>query len=160
MSIAFRRVNPAGTQVFMGTLSERQNVHDGIVACANACDIQTATLELLGGLHEIEFTAYDFEMQLRKPPLVLTRALEIVGGHGTLTQLEGKPHVHLHLIVAFRDSDAPYGIVTLGGHVSRALAFAVEFTLTSYIGAPVQRAPHPASGLQLWDLPLLTAQPE
>lgn len=158
MSLAFRRVDPHGTRVYMGTITERQNLHEAIAACAAAYDIHTATIDLLGGLNEIEFTAYDFELQIRKPSITIRRAMEIVAGHGTLAQLDGQPHGHFHLVVAYRDDDAPNGIVTLGGHVARALAYSVEFTLYAYDGEPVRRAPHPANGLQLWDLPELLAK--
>jgi predicted DNA-binding protein with PD1-like motif len=44
-------------------------------------------------------------------------------------------------------------VVVIGGHAASAKAFAVEFTLTTYDGVPVQRAMHEGTGLKLWDLP-------
>ena len=38
---------------------------------------------------------------------------------------------------------------------AKAVAYAVEFTLTAYDGATVHRAEHQSTGLKLWDLPLL-----
>lgn len=152
MTTAMRQVNPAGTRVYMGTLTDNTNVHESLADIARTLNIQTATLEVLGGLHEVEFTAYNFVEQRREPPIVFKRALEIVGGHGTISLLDDKPHIHLHLVVSFRDENAPHGIVVVGGHVARALAFAVEFTLSVYDGAPVHRALHAATGLNLWDL--------
>ncbi|MDW8318974.1 MAG: hypothetical protein RMN53_14170 [Anaerolineae bacterium] len=74
----------------------------------------------------------------------------IVAGHGTVSRLDGRPHVHLHLVLAWRDDAAPHGVALVGGHAARALAFAVEFTLTAYDGVPMERRPDPTTGLALW----------
>ncbi len=147
-----RQVNLAGARVFMGTLTHRANLHNALAELADQHHIQTATFELLGGLHEVEFTAYDFEQQKRLAPLVFTRPMEIVSGHGTISLLENKHHIHTHLTVSFRDENAPHGIVVVGGHAARAVAFAVEFTLTTYEGAPIHRGLHEGTGLMLWDI--------
>jgi len=139
----------------MGTLTDNADVHASLIEVAEKHNIQTATYELLGGLNEVEFRAFDFDSQQRKAPLHFKRALEIVAGHGTITMLDNKPHVHLHLAVAYQDSESPHGIVVLAGHVAKALAFAIEFTLTAYDGNPAHRAKHEGTGLMLWDLPKL-----
>ncbi|NJN79470.1 MAG: hypothetical protein HC797_02830 [Anaerolineales bacterium] len=48
----------------------------------------------------------------------------------------------------------------IGGHAARAIAFAVEFTLTVYIGEKVTREMHEGTGLQLWNFspPILPIQ--
>ena len=152
MTTTIKHVNPSGTRVFMGTITDDANVHEALIEVAEKQKIQTATFELLGGLREVEFRAFDFDSQQRKAPLHYKRALEIVAGHGTIAMLDGKPHVHLHLAVAYQDSEAPNGIVVLAGHCAKATAFAIEFTLTAYEGNPVHRAKHEATGLMLWDL--------
>lgn len=139
----------------MGTITENADVHASFIEVAEKHELQTATFELLGGLREVEFRAFDFESQQRKAPLHCQRALEIVAGHGTIFMLEGKPHLHLHLAVAYQDTKAPNGIVVLAGHCAKAVAFAIEFTLTTYEGNPVHRAKLESTGLMLWDLPQL-----
>jgi len=137
----------------MGTLTDDADVHASFLEIAEKHNIQTATFELLGGLREVEFRAFDFDRQQRKAPLAFNRALEIVAGHGTIAMLDGKPHVHVHLSVAYQDSESPNGIVVLAGHCAKAIAFAVEFTITAYDGDPVHRSKHEGTGLMLWDLP-------
>ena len=134
----------------MGTLTDGVAIHEALAETAVLHNIHTATFELLGGLHEVELTAYDFHAQVRLEPIVFKRPLEIIAGHGTISQLDGKPHVHLHLSLSFRDEAAPHGIVVVGGHAACAIAFAVEFTLTAYDGPPMQRAHHEGTGLMLW----------
>jgi len=159
MTTTIKQVNPQGTRVFMGTLTENADIHASLLEVAETHEVQTATFELLGGLREIEFRAFDFDSQQRKAPLNFKRALEIVAGHGTIAMLDGKPHVHLHLAVAYQDPNAPNRIVVLAGHCAKAIAFAIEFTLTAYDGNPVSRAKHEGTGLMLWNLPPLSPLP-
>ncbi len=151
--ITLTHINTRATRVFMGTLTGGQDIHQALAEIARAHNIQAATFDLLGGLMEVELTEYDFVNHIRKPPLVFRRPLEILSGHGTIARLEGEPHVHTHLLLSFREESAPYGIALIGGHATRALAFAVEFTLAAHDGIPLRRARHQATGLQLWDLP-------
>lgn len=155
MTITLQHANPAGMRAFMGTLTDNADVHASLSEAARALGVNAGTVDLLGGLTRVEFSEYDFLTQQRKPALSFERALEIVAGHGTLSLLDGAPSVHLHLVCAFRDKDAPHGIALVGGHATRAIAFAVEFTLLAFDGATVQRAQHAGTGLKLWSLPPL-----
>jgi predicted DNA-binding protein with PD1-like motif len=137
----------------MGTFTNGEAIHDAFAKIAHKQNIRAATFEMLGGLTEVEFTEYDFINKIRKPPLIFARPLEILSGHGTISRLNDEPHIHTHLTLSFRDESAPNGIAIIGGHTARAIAFAVEFTLTVYDGVPVNRAIHGGTGLQLWNLP-------
>jgi predicted DNA-binding protein with PD1-like motif len=152
--ISLSQVNTQSTRVFMGTLTNGEAIHDAFAKIARVQNVHAATFEMLGGLTEVEFTEYDFINKTRKPPLVFARPLEILSGHGTISRLNDEPHVHMHLTLSFRDESAPNGISIIGGHAARAIAFAVEFTLTVYDGVPVNRAMHEETGLQLWDFPV------
>ncbi len=69
---------------------------------------------------------------------------------GALTNGEA---IHAALAqIADEQTIAPHGIALIGGHAVRAIAFAVEFTLTAYDGLPVYRALHRGTGLNLWEL--------
>lgn len=155
--ISLSHINTHSTRVFMGTITNGEAIHDAFAKIARAHDIHAATFEMLGGLTEVEFTEYDFINKTRKEPLIFKRPLEILSGHGTISRLKDVPHVHTHLTLSFRDESAPNGIAIVGGHAARAIAFAIEFTLTAYDGVPVNRSMHEGTGLQLWDLPNLTA---
>ena len=150
--ITLQHINTKSTRVFMGTLTNGENIHEAFAKIVDAENIHAATFEMLGGLTEVEFTEYDFINKIRKPPLVFKRPLEIVSGHGTISRLENEAHVHIHLTLSFRDESAPNGIAVIGGHSSRAVAFAVEFTLTAYDGVKVNRQMHEGTGLHLWKL--------
>lgn len=148
MSARMRPVNSQGTRVFMGTITDNALLHEALLACAREHNVQCATFEMLGGLREAQFTAYDFERQERLAPLTIRGALEIVAGHGTISLLDDAPFVHTHVIVAQRDGER---VNMIGGHLASGVAFAVEFTLTAYDGEPMHRAKHESTGLMLWD---------
>ena len=148
--ITLQHVNPSATRVYFGTLTGGERLHEAFAEIVQRNWIKAATIEMLGGLSEVEFTEYDFVAQTRRPALRFERAMEIVNGHGTVSLLDGKPHVHIHLALSFRDPEAPHGISVVGGHCASARAFAVEFVLTAYDGAPVSRGLDAATGLQLW----------
>lgn len=157
--ITLSQINTQSTRVFMGTLTNGEAIHDAFAKIARAQNIRAATFEMLGGLTEVEFTEYDFINKIRKPPVIFARPLEILSGYGTISKLNDEPHVHTHLTLSFRDESAPNGISIIGGHAARAIAFAVEFTLTVYDGMPVNRAMHEGTGLQLWNLPSFDDRP-
>jgi predicted DNA-binding protein with PD1-like motif len=64
-------------------------------------------------------------------------------------------HVHVHLVIAYRSDSAPNGFAVAAGHVSRGVAYGVEFIMTAYDGKPVERAIHARTGLNLWKLPTI-----
>ncbi|MCP5101203.1 MAG: DUF296 domain-containing protein [Chloroflexi bacterium] len=152
MSYKSMPINQSGTNVFVGTITNGDDLHESLLAVAAANGVQAGILFLLGGLHEVTFTAYDFERQERQRPLTFTRPLEIVGGHGTISQLDGRLHLHLHLITSFRDENVPHGIQVVGGHVAHASVFAVEFVMHGYDGTAVHRQLDPTTGLKLWSI--------
>ncbi len=151
MTLTLAPVATQGQRVFMGVLTDGEDLHQALARVAETHDIGAATVALLGGLTEVELSAYEFATRQRLSPLVYRGSLEIVAGQGTISRLEGQPHVHLHLVVAYRDTTA--GPVLIGGHAARALAFAVEFTLTAYDGVVAVRRPHAGTGLALWAWP-------
>lgn len=152
MSLQIRQVNPQGTRVYMGTLTGGVDLHSSLSDVMQRLQGASATFELLGGLSEAEFTAYDFTRQTRQPARVVSGAFEIVAGHGTISWLDDLPHVHTHLLLTARDETAPQGVFVIGGHCARATVYAVEFTLTVYDGERVTRQNDAATGLKLWSL--------
>jgi predicted DNA-binding protein with PD1-like motif len=154
--INLQQVNTIATRVYMGTLTEGEELHPAMIRIAKALNVYAATFELLGGLTDIEFSEFNIEQQRHVTIGRLQRKTEIVGGHGTISLLNDEPHVHVHLVVSPGSSLRRPATASYSGHVMRAVVYAVEFTLTCYDGAPVRRAMHPATGLMLWDTPPLS----
>lgn len=154
MTTSLAQVNTQATRVFMGTITDEEYIHEALAKIAKKENIRAATFELLGGITSAELSEYNFQIRERNPSLFYFRPLEIIAGHGTISMLDDEPHIHLHLTLSYQDDDGTdSGVVVIGGHVVKAKAFAVEFTLTAYDGVPVHRAMHEGTGLKLWDLP-------
>ena len=60
MSITLQQVNPLGSRVFMGTITQGTAVHTGLAATAKVHNIQPAAFELLGGLHLLFFSRRNY----------------------------------------------------------------------------------------------------
>ncbi|GAB1422404.1 DUF296 domain-containing protein [Anaerolineales bacterium] len=139
----------------MGHISQRADLHKALGKAAQYFGVRTGKIELLGGLHRVSFSAYNFEKQERLPSIVVEGANEIVGGHGTISELDGDLHIHLHLSIAYRDEKATSGIQVVGGHVAAAEVYAVEFIMTAYDGEGVHREEDALTGVKLWSLPTI-----
>ncbi len=145
-----KHVNAAGTRVYMGVLTGGVDIHETLAGLAARHHIQAATFDLLGGLHSVSLRGIDFATGQRGDALTIEGTLEVTAGHGTISLLDGQPYVHLHTVIAYRDSQHPGQVQVVAGHVSASAAFAIEVTITAYDGSPVERGLHPATGLMLW----------
>ncbi len=148
MSISSRHVNPEGTRVFMGSILN-EDLHTALGRLMTEHGIRAGSVQIIGGITDIEFRAFDFTAKVRRAPIIFSGALEIVSAHGHLSYLDGAPHVHLHATVT-----APHsGVWGAGGHVQRAVAFAVEYIIQAFDGAELVRQFDESTGLWIWDLP-------
>lgn len=150
MAIQMRHINPAGTRVFMGQFL-REEIHPALTRIMTEQNIRAGSVQLMGTMTDVEFRAYDFTTKTRRAPIMFSGALEIVNAQGHLSMNDGQPHVHLHASVTVPHS----GIWVAGGHVQRAVAFAVEFTLWAYDGDELVRRFDHDVGLSIWDVPEL-----
>lgn len=151
MTIRLQAFGPVSTQIYAGTLTGGERVHEALATVATRHAIHAGIVHLLGGLSSVSFTAYDFITKTRHPAQTFEGVLEIVGGHGTISLLEGDPSIHLHLMVAQRDAHGATFIS--GGHCSDARAFAVEFVLHAFDQQVFSRVPDELTGLALWHFP-------
>jgi uncharacterized protein len=80
-------------------------------------------------------------------PMVLDTPQELVALHGSIAELDGAPHVHLHVALAGRDHRL------VGGHLLEGTIGAVgELLLESFEETRFGRRFDPASNLKLLDL--------
>ena len=80
-------------------------------------------------------------------PVVLDRPLEICTVTGSLTQKEGRPHLHLHGVLA----DETGGC--WGGHLKEVRISATAELFLTLLPGTVERLRDEKLGLDLWDLP-------
>lgn len=148
MCIRMQHINTQGTRVYMGTILDEE-LHPAFRRLMDEYQIYAGSVQFIGGLTQIEFRSYDLQKKIRRPPVSHCGALDVVHAYGHLSYRDDLPHVHLHAAVTVPHS----GIWTTGGHVERATAFAIEFTIWAYDGAALTRSFDEATGLDLWQQP-------
>ncbi len=150
MSIRMQQVGTAGTRVYMGSILNEE-LHPVFARLMTELNIRAGSVQFIGGLTDVEFRSWDILSKTRRPPVTFSGALEVVSSQGHLSYQDGAPHIHLHATVTVPHS----GIWVAGGHVQRAMAFAVEFTMWAYDGGELVRRYDPQTGLNIWDQPEL-----
>ena len=150
MSIRMQQVNAQATRVYMGTILNEE-LHPAISRLMIELNIRAGSVQCIGGLTDVEFRNYDIISKTRRAPIIFSGSLEFVNSLGHLSYFEGSPHVHLHATVTVPHS----GIWVAGGHVQRAMASAVEFTVRAYDGMELIRRLDEETGLSLWEQPEL-----
>jgi predicted DNA-binding protein with PD1-like motif len=79
--------------------------------------------------------------------MTVNEHVEILSGQGNVSLKDGKPFVHLHLVLGRSDGSC------LGGHAAAGCKiFACEAAILALDGPALVREPDEATGLALWPL--------
>lgn len=107
--------------------------------------IRAGLLQGIGGVMAAEVGFYNLgkkEYEFKK----LNEVLEIASLLGNVSIVEGKPFLHIHIVLADKDQK------TYGGHLKEAsVAGTCEIYLVE-LADEVTRSTDPETGLKLWDL--------
>lgn len=131
-----------GSRVFV-RLEKGDPVHASLTALMETEEVRGGFFHALGAISDIELGYYNLERKdydRREFP----GEFELATANGSLSLLEGKPHVHLHAVVSDREGRA------FGGHVFRATASATVELLIHVSEEPIERTPDDETGLSLW----------
>ena len=125
------------------SLERGEDLLDGLNRAVADLEYQAATLQVIGGLEEAVLGYYDpVAAEYRKAS---TGHVEISSGLGNVSLRDGKPFIHLHLVVSKADGSC------VGGHAMEGCrAFIVEAYLRSLAGAPPVREQVPGLDLKIW----------
>lgn len=127
---------------FVG-LEPGEDLLEGLNRAVAELGFQAATLQVIGGLRQARLGYFDPE---RKEYLTFsTGHVEISSGLGNVSLRDGKPFIHLHLVVSEKDGRS------LGGHAMEGcVAFVVEAYLRVLSGPAPVREEQPGMGLKVW----------
>ena len=125
------------------SLDPDEDLLEGLNRAVAELGLEAATLQVIGGLKEARLGYFDPE---RKEYLTFsTGHVEISSGLGNVSLRDGKPFIHLHLVVSERDGSS------LGGHAMEGCrAFVVEAYFRALSGPPPIRQERPGMGLKVW----------
>jgi len=125
------------------SLERGEDLLDGLNRAVEELGLNAATLQVIGGLEEAVLGYFDPATKGYRT--VPTGHVEIASGVGNVSLRDGKPFIHLHLVVSGPDGAA------LGGHAMKGCrAFVVEAYFRALAGPPPVREESPAHGLKVW----------
>jgi uncharacterized protein len=101
-------------------------------------------VQVIGAL-EHSVVGYYRQGERRYVDMEIKENVEILSGLGNVSLKDGKPFVHLHLVLGREDGSC------VGGHaMPGCLIFAAEAALFALDGPPLEREYDPETGLALW----------
>jgi predicted DNA-binding protein with PD1-like motif len=125
------------------SLERGEDLLDGLNRAVEALGIEGATLQVIGGLEEARVGYFDPQTKEYRP--TSTSHVEICAGLGNVSIRDGKPFIHLHLVLSGPDGTA------VGGHaMDGCRAFVVEAYVRKLDGPAPVREEQPGMGLKVW----------
>ena len=108
-------------------------------------DVPSAIITGLGAIREVRLGYFDLN-DGKYIEIPVPRHVEIVSLDGSIAQLNGEPHCHIHVTVSSS------GGGTIAGHLFQAVvSITAELHLT-ILKEPIKRVKDTATGVLLWDL--------
>ena len=129
----------------MGQLTYGTDLYDGLTQFIQKENIRLGRISGIGATTHAIVAFYDQNTK-KYNPLEFTGGLEILNLQGNVSVRDGKPFVHVHLIL----SDANGNV--FGGHLLQGTKlFACEVTVDEFEGDELTRAHDERTGLHLWN---------
>ncbi len=130
-------------KVLMGAIEEDEDLLLALCKLAKEQDIRAGRIEILGAVKEANVGYFNYktkQFEFTK----YRKTLNIVSCHGTFTEKDGEPFVHLH--ISFSDNDGKM----YGGHLTEGtIVYSSEFTIAVYEGDRAVRSYDEITGLNL-----------
>lgn len=130
----------------MARLPHGQDLVSALEQLAQAHGVRKGTIQVIGALKGAMLGFFDQESR-RFVTHPVPCPVEIASGQGNVSVMDGRPMVHLHLVVAGENA------ACLGGHaLPGCVVHAVEAFIQECAGEDLERGPDPETGLSLWPL--------
>jgi uncharacterized protein len=127
---------------FILALKQGESVFEGILKCAKAANIQSASVSGLGGFSDCQVAYYNLETKEYQTQL-FQEMHELVSLYGNITFVDGKHFLHIHAAL----SNHHYQM--FGGHIMEAIVNpSAEITIIPLNGK-IERAYDAGTGLKL-----------
>lgn len=132
----------AGSSGYLIRLERGEEIHESLGTFAREQGIRGGVVQGIGAVHESEVGFYHLEKRVYEKRQI-PEITELLSLTGNLSQVDGKPFLHLHVVLMRPD------FTVTGGHLFRStIAVTGEFAF-SETGLEVVRLPDPDVGLAL-----------
>jgi predicted DNA-binding protein with PD1-like motif len=125
------------------SLERGEDLLEGLGRAVEELRFEAATLQVIGGLERATAGYFDPEVKEYRP--IETGHVEICSGLGNVSIRDGRPFIHLHLVLSGADGSC------VGGHaMDGCRAFVVEAYFRALSGPAPVREEVPEMGLKVW----------
>ena len=129
----------------MVRLTQNADMVQSITALARSKGIEAANFTAMGALKRAKLGYYD-QKNHKYREMGIESPHELVSCVGNVSQSEGKPFVHVHVVLADEKGN------TKAGHLLEGIVFAAEVHLRQLEGPKLERKLDETTGLWLWDV--------
>ena len=127
---------------FILALTMGENLFEGILRCANAAELNSASISGLGALDDVTVAYYNLQTKQYQTKL-FKGMYELISLNGNITLVEGKRFIHIHAALGTEEYDV------VGGHIMDAIVGpSAEITIIPLSG-DIDREYAAATGLKL-----------
>ena len=131
-------------KTIMKRLPKGADLMETLTALCEEENITKGSVQVIGAV-EKAVVSYYRQDERKYVDLVLDQHLEILSGMGNISLKDGKPFVHLHVVLSKESGEC------LGGHAMPGIViFASEAIITEVEGEPLEREYDEPTGLFLW----------
>jgi predicted DNA-binding protein with PD1-like motif len=138
------------TRTILGQLPYGSDLYDGLTQIVQKENIRLGRIQAIGATTFAKVAYYDQHTKTYNP-LEFTGGMEILNLNGNISMRDGKPFVHVHLLLGDAEGKV------FGGHLLPGTKlFACEVTIDEFEGDDLFRSQDDRTGLFLWTSGKLT----
>lgn len=126
-------------------LEKREKIVETLLKFCEDNEIKTGHITGLGAVSEVELAHYSLENKEYSEKKI-TEPLEIINMTGNITEMDGKPYLHIHITIADKD------MKTLGGHLKECIVSATCEIIITKVEEKIKRKFYDKIGLNLMDI--------
>ena len=137
-------------RTFIGQLPYGSDLYEGLSNIVQSEDIRVGRIHGIGATTHAVVAYYD-QRERQYKPMEFDDGMEILNLQGNVSLRDGKPFVHVHILLGDRQGHV------FGGHVMPGTKlFACELFIDEFEGEDLLRAQEERTGLFLWRTGYLT----
>jgi predicted DNA-binding protein with PD1-like motif len=126
------------------SLTRGSDLYEGLSHIAVAQGIRAGRVTAIGAVERARIAYYD-QKTMTYSEIDVPQPMEILSLSGNISLKEGRPFVHVHVVLSDEHGNGKGGHLLPGTRV-----FSCEITIEEFEGPDIVREKDPASGLFLW----------
>ncbi|MCX5782940.1 MAG: DNA-binding protein [Elusimicrobia bacterium] len=131
-------------RTYIFRLSKGDDIISALQSFCHNNQLKCGIITAIGAVSKLTFAFYD-KKKKKYNKMIVQQDLEILNLTGSISIMDDKPMVHVHITVSGEDGKA------FGGHLMAGTeVFACEVFVQELVGAPKIRKPDKETGLPLW----------